>query len=160
MNTKEYTLDIQGISVDVRHKRIKNLHLSVYPPDGQVRVSAPAYMGSESVRLAVINKLSWIRRQQAKFQAQPRQSKREMVSGESHYYMGQRYLLDVVEHNAPPEIHLSNNRKMELRIRSGTNREKREAILNKWYRDRLKEMIPELISKWEEVIDEKVIDCW
>ena len=158
MNTKQYTLDIQELSVDVRHKQIKNLHLSVYPPDGQVRVSAPTYMSSESVRLAVINKLSWIRRQQRKYQAQERQSEREMVSGESHYYQGQRYLLNVVENQAPPEVHLRNSRELELKVRPGTDRDKREAILNEWYRARLKEQIPPMIKKWEAVVGVKVAD--
>jgi predicted metal-dependent hydrolase len=158
MSIEQYTLDIQGINVEVRHKRIKNLHLSVYPPNGRVRVSAPEYMSAESVRLAVINKLSWIWRQQAKFRAQQRQSMREMVSGESHYYMGQRYLLEVTERNAPPEVRLRNNRVLELRVRPGIDREKREAILNRWYRNRLKEQIPPLIAKWESVIGKHVTE--
>lgn len=158
MSISRYTLDIQGIPVEVQQKRIKNLHLSVYPPDGRVRVSAPAYMSPESVRLAIINRLGWIRRQQAKFRAQQRQSQREMVSGESHYYMGQRYLLDVVEHNAPPGVRVRNNHTLELRVRPGSDREKREAILNRWYRARLKEQIPSLIAKWEAIIGMQVAE--
>jgi len=158
MSTREYTLEIQGLRVEVRHKRIKNLHLSVYPPDGQVRISAPEYLGEEAVQLAVINKLGWIRRQQEKFQAQTRQSQREMVTGESHYYMGQRYRLVVVEEDASPKIRLRGSRTLELRVRPGTGREKREAILNEWYRARLKEQIPAIIAKWEPVIGEHVAD--
>ncbi len=158
MTTEHYILDIQGIKVRVRHKHIKNLHLSVYPPDGHVRVSAPDYMSADAVRLAVISKLAWIRRQQRKFQAQQRQSQREMVSGESHYYMGRRYLLDVVEHNAPPEVRLRNNHTLELRVRPGTDREKREAILNRWYRARLKEQIPPLMTKWEPIVGVRVAE--
>jgi len=152
MNTKHYTLEIQGLQVAVQHKSIKNLHLSVYPPDGQVRVSAPIYMTQEAVRMAVITKMGWIRRQQEKFQAQARQSQREMVSGESHYYWGQRYLLEVIEKNVPPHVRLRGNRTLALYVRPGSNRDQREAALYRWYRSRLKEAIPPLITKWETII--------
>ena len=102
VSTSSLTLDpapqataivIRDIPVQVVRKDIKNLHLGVYPPDGQVRVSAPQHLTDDNIRLAVISRLSWIRKQQAAFQAQPRQSEREMVSGESHYLFGQRYRL-------------------------------------------------------------------
>jgi len=158
MNTRRYFQDIGGLRVEVWRKPIKNLHLVVYPPDGRVRVSAPDYMSEEAVRLAVIDKLGWIRRQQERFCAQPRQSQREMVSGESHYYMGQRYLLDVVELDAPPQVRLRNSRTLELRVRPCADREKREAVLYRWYRARLKEQIPPLIAKWEPAIGLKVAE--
>ncbi|RMD66223.1 M48 family peptidase [Candidatus Parcubacteria bacterium] len=157
MSTERYVLEIEGLRVEVRRKPIKNLHLSVYPPDGQVRVSAPEYLGDEAIRLAVIDKLGWIRRQQAKFQAQPRQSRREMVSGESHYFQGRRYLLEVIEADAPPVVQV-NHRKLVLRVRPGTDRDKREAILYRWYRRQLKAQIPPLIAKWEPVIGVQVAE--
>lgn len=147
MNTEHYTLQVQGLCVQVRRKAIKHLHLAVYPPDGLVRVSTPLYLGNEAIRLAVINKMGWIRRQQAKFQAQPRQSQREMVSGESHYFQGRRYLLEVVEVKAPPSVRLD-HRKLVLSVRPGSDRDKREAVLYAWYRAQLKAQIPPLIAKW------------
>ena len=104
------------------------------------------------MRLAVISRLDWIRRQRAGFQAQERQSTREMISGESHFVEGRRYRLDVIEHDGAPAVHLRNNRILELRVRPGTKRDKREEILHSWYRMRLKEKIPALIAKWESVI--------
>jgi len=77
---------VNDLIVDVVRKNIKNLHLAVYPPNGRVRVAAPQRVDDDAVRLAVISKWSWIKRQQSKFAAQERQSEREYVSGESHYF--------------------------------------------------------------------------
>lgn len=152
MTTKRHFITVQGLPVEVVRKNIKNLHLAVYPPDGRVRVSIPLRLTDEDVRLAVISRLGWIRKQQALFQNQERQSAREMISGESHFVEGRRYRLDVVEHNGPPAVYMRNNRILELRVRPGTKRDKREEILHSWYRMRLKEKIPALIAKWEPVI--------
>ncbi len=140
---------MQGIPVEVVRKDIKNLHLGVYPPEGRVRVAAPLRLDDEAVRLAVISRLKWIHRQQDGFERQDRQSQREMVTGESHYVQGRRYLLNVIEHEGPAVICLPNNKTLELRVPPGTSRDKREAVLHQWYRQRLREQIPQLIAKWE-----------
>ncbi len=135
--------------MEVVRKDIKNLHLGVYPPEGRVRVAAPLRLDDEAVRLAVISRLKWIHRQQDGFERQDRQSQREMVTGESHYVQGRRYLLNVIEHEGPAVICLPNNKTLELRVPPGTSRDKREAVLHQWYRQRLREQIPQLIAKWE-----------
>lgn len=149
MSTRHQRIDVRGVEVDVIRKDIKNLHVGVYPPDGRVRVAAPLHLEADSIRLAVITRLTWIRKQQAEFKQQLRQSEREMVTGESHYYQGQRYRLNVIEHNGPPQLSLANNTKMNLRVRPNSDRAKREAIVNTWYRDRLREQIPTLLAIWE-----------
>src|SRR5882757_2315012 len=108
MSTESHDLTINGLPVSIVRKAIKNLHLGVYPPHGRVRVAAPLAISDNAVRLAVIGKLRWIRRQQAKFAAQPRQSEREMVSGESHYFLGRRYRLREVKHDGPDHVVLRN----------------------------------------------------
>ncbi len=135
--------------MEVVRKQIKNLHVGVYPPTGRVRVAAPLLLDDEAVRLAVVSRLGWIRRQQAEFERQVRQSQREMVSGESHYFEGRRYLLDVVEHPGRPQVRLANNRTLELRVRPGSDRDRRDAVLQKWYRMRLRDRLPALLAKWE-----------
>src|SRR5213594_1919873 len=95
---------VNGIPVQIVRKDIKNLHLGVYPPNGRVRVAAPLRVSDNAVRLAVIGKLAWIRRQQARFDAQPRQSEREMVTGESHYFLGRRFRLRVIHDDGPARI--------------------------------------------------------
>lgn len=144
--------------MEVVRKDIKNLHLGVYPPKGRVRVAVPLRLDDEAVRLAVISRLGWVRRQQAGFEQQVRQSEREMITGESHYVQGRRYRLDVVEHDGPASIGLRNNTTLKLWVRPGTDRKRREAVLHRWYRQRLREQIPELIAKWEPVIGVNVAD--
>jgi hypothetical protein len=140
---------VGGIRAEIVRKEIRNLHVSVHPPHGRVRVAAPLRLEDDAVRLAIISRLGWIRRQQAQFAQQDRQSQREMVTGESHYFFGRRYRLNVVEQNAPPTVRLRNNKIMELSVRPGTARDKREAVLQQWYRDRLREKLPLLLAKWE-----------
>lgn len=152
------TIEVGGVSVEVVRKRIKNLHLSVHPPDGRVRVSAPSRLGDEAVRLAVVSKLAWIQRKQKAFAAQPRQSRREMVTGESHYFMGHRYRLRVHFEDAPPKVAIKNNSEMTMHVRPGASREKRERVLDEWYRRRMKELVPELISKWQPIMGVEVAD--
>ena len=155
---EKYTLDILGTPIEVVRKNIKNLHLAVYPPEGRVRVAAPLHMTEDAVRLAIITRISWIRKKQDAFRNQARQSRREMVTGESHYFQGRRYRLKVVEINRPPTVKFSNNSTIELRVRPNSDRVKREAVLNEWYRKKLKEQIPAMISEWEPRIGVKVAD--
>lgn len=135
--------------VEIVRKDIKNLHLGVYPPSGRVRVATPFRLDDEAVRLAVVSRLGWIRRQQRNFAEQERQSQREMVSGESHYFQGRRYRLVVIEHAGPAAVRIRNSSTLELRVRPGTDRKYREAVLHRWHRQWLRERIPALIAKWE-----------
>jgi predicted metal-dependent hydrolase len=158
VSTKKHHIIVNDLVVDVVRKKNKNLHLSVYPPNGRVRVSAPMHIDDEAIQLAVISRLAWIRRQQAKFEGQERQSAREFVSGESHYFRGNRYLLDVIYHDAPPKVVLNSNYRLALIIRPGSDTSKRERVLMHWYRQQLKEVIPPLVKKWEDVIGVKVAE--
>ena len=158
MSISRETIEVSGIRVEVVRKAIKNLHLSVHPPEGRVRVSVPIRIDDEAVRLAVISKLAWIRRHQKTFTDQPRQSQREMVSGESHYFMGRRYRLRVLEHNGPSRISRNGNSELTMQVRPGTGRDKREQVLNEWYRRHVKALVPDLIDKWQPVIGVRVAD--
>src|SRR5450631_3505173 len=102
MSIEKHQITVNGLIVDVVRKNIKNLHLCIYPPNGRIRVAAPLRVNDEGVRLFTISRLAWIKRQQAKFQAQERQSEREYISGESHYYQGHRYLLNVIYQKGTP----------------------------------------------------------
>lgn len=140
---------MRGIPVEVVRKDIKNLHVGVYPPSGRVRVAAPHGLDDQAERLAVISRLAWIRRQQAGFEQQVRQSEREMVTGESQYFQGLRYRLEAAEHDSPPAVRITGTAKMALRVRSGTPLEERRAVLSRWYREKLREELPALLAKWE-----------
>ncbi len=152
MTIEKHQLTVSGINVDIVRKDIKNLHLGVYPPVGRVRVAAPLHINDEAVRLFIISRLTWIKHQQAKFESQERQSAREFVTGESHYYQGRRYLLDVTYHSGPPAVSLRNNSIMDLRVRPGSIPAERERVLLAWYRRQLKTQIPSLIAKWEPIL--------
>lgn len=158
MTTSGRRITVSGLAVDVVRKDIKNLHLGVYPPAGRVRVAAPLALSDDAVRLAVIDKLGWIKRQKRLFSKQPRQSPREMVSGESHYFMGRRFRLRVHDHGGPARVTIRGLRMIELFVRPGTTREQREAALARWYRDQLKALIPSLLKKWQPILHVKVRD--
>lgn len=153
-----HQITVNDLAVDVVRKDIKNLHLAVYPPDGRVRVAAPLLVGDEAVRLAVISRLAWIRRQQGKFAQQERQSAREVVSGESHYYLGRRYLLNVVYCAGVPSVAMRNNTTLDLFVRPGSDTAQRERVLFTWYRRQLKQLIPPLVAKWEAIIGVEVAE--
>jgi len=157
MNTKMHRVTVDGFSVEVVRKDIKHLHLRVYPPHGRVRVAAPLMLSDDAVRLAVIGKLSWIKKQQAKFDAQPRQSPREMVKGESHYFLGQRYRLRVLEHHGAARVRRG-IAFLDIYARPETTAEQRERILQQWYRGQLKALIPPLLEKWQPAIGVQVAD--
>ncbi len=137
--------------VDVELKDIKNVHLSVYPPKGRVRIAAPLRMNLDTIRIYAISKLSWIKNQQKKFQAQVREAPREYLNKEGHYYLGTRYLLKVIEHDAPPLVILK-HKTIELYVRPNTDLQKRHAIMDEWYRAKLKELVPPVIKKWEKTM--------
>jgi predicted metal-dependent hydrolase len=145
-------LSVRGIVVEVVRKDIKNLHLGVYPPLGRVRVAVPLLISDDAVRLAVIDKLGWIKRQKAKFAQQPRQSQREMVNGESHYFLGTRYRLRVHELAAPAKVTVRGMASLDLFVRPGATAAQREDVLLHWYREQLKALVPTLLEKWQPVI--------
>src|SRR5215211_8903219 len=104
MNTKQ--IEVGGISVDVVFKDIKNVHLSVHPPTGRVRISAPARMKLDTLRVYAISKIDWIKKHQKKFREQERETRREYLDRESHYVWGRRYLLKVLEENRVPLVEI------------------------------------------------------
>jgi predicted metal-dependent hydrolase len=149
MNTRQ--IDVGGISVDVVFKDIKNVHLSVHPPTGRVRISAPARMSLDTLRVYAISKIDWIKKHQSKFRAQERETRRDYVDRESHYVWGKRYLLKVQEANRAPSVELKHNQ-MFLTVRPGAGREKREAVVTAWYRDQVRDAVTPLLEKWEPIL--------
>ena len=148
-------IELGDIKVEVVFKDIKNVHLSVHPPNGRVRIAAPSRMSPETVRVFAISKLSWIRQQQEKILAQERETPREYLNRESHYLWGKRYLLDVVEENARPEVVLLHGN-MILLVRPGTDESRKQDIVEEWYRAQLKQAVTPLLAKWEPLIGVKV----
>jgi len=148
-------LKLGDIIVDVTLKDIKNVHLSVYPPPGKVRISAPKRMKLDIVRVYAISKLGWIKQQQKRIRLQERETPREYLDRESHYVWGKRYSLKTVEEPGAPRVDL-NHSAMVLRIRPGSNHERKDAAVAQWYRDQIKEAASRLMAKWEPIIGVRV----
>lgn len=147
-------LQVRDLNIQVVRKAIKNLHVAVYPPDGHVRVAAPEHLDDEAVRLAVIDKLAWIHRQRRTLLGQPRQTKRDLIDGETHYVWGRRYRLRVEEHpNVRPNVELPNKSRLLLTIPPGTDRDAREKVLTEWYRRELKAAAEPIVSEWAEKLN-------
>lgn len=144
-------IELGEIAIEVIKKDIKNIHLSVYPPAGKVKISAPHRMNLDTIRVFAISKLGWIKKQQNKIQEQDRETPREYLNRESHYVWGKRYLLNVIEIDAAPSVELT-HKKMNLRVRSGASDEKKQTIIEEWYREQVKLNAPRLISKWEPLL--------
>jgi len=151
-------ITISNIAIDVVRKKIKNIHLAVYPPTGRVRIAAPLAVNEDTIRLFAISKLAWIKRHQRTFKGQDRVSPRVYKQRESHYFQGRRYLLNIVEKDAPPKVVLRTKTYIDLYVRPNTATEKRHEVITEWYRDELKKQVPAIIAKWETILNVTVAD--
>lgn len=143
-----HILKIGELVIDVAKKDVKNIHLSVKPPLGAVVISAPLHMSANAIRAFAIGKLKWIRQQQAKLQSQMRETPREYLERESHYVWGRRCLLKIVEHEAAPRVEVKHNRLL-LFVRSNTHEKLRAEIIERWYRDQLRETARPMTAHWQ-----------
>lgn len=152
------TLSISNLTIDIVRKDIKNMHLAVYPPHGRIRLSAPENTDSEMMRLFAISKIGWIKKHIKNFEAQPRETPREYISGESHFFQGKRYMLNVIERKGFNKVEIKGTKNINLYVRPNTSNEDKAIILKEWYRTEMKKQIPELLSKWESIIGVKSND--
>lgn len=155
MSTASPYLTVRGINIDVVYKDIKNLHIAVYPPAGRVRVAAPDRLSEDQIRLAVIQRLPWIKRQRQQLHNADRQSAREMVTGESHYVSGVRRRLKVIEQPGRPRVEIDRDRLL-LYVPEGTDAAARLRVLHDWHRRLLRVEVPRTIANWEPVINRSV----
>ena len=151
MNTKDSKKRICNLEIHTVKKDIKNIHLGVYPPNGRVRVAAPTKTTDETIKVLVVSKMPWIKKQQSKFNKQERQTKREYVSGESHFFMGNRYLLNVVNTSSSPKVEIKRKTHIDMYVKPESSPRKREELMDSFYRSELKKQIPTLIEKWEKI---------
>jgi predicted metal-dependent hydrolase len=150
-------ISLGEITVDVIRKDIKNIHLSVYPPTGRVRISAPSRMNLDTIRVYAVSKLGWIKKQQTKLRNQERESQRDYTTRESHYFMGKRYLLKISETDLAQSVVLR-HREIELIVKKGAELEKRQKLLEDWYRIQLRHRAGRYIAFWEKQMDLKVTE--
>jgi predicted metal-dependent hydrolase len=148
---------VSGIEIEVVKKNIKNMHLSVLPPMGKVRISAPTDASDDAINLFAITKIGWIKKQIEEFVNQPRQSEREYVSGESHYIWGRRYRMEVKHSKIKNNVEIKAS-KLVLTVRENSTQQQRENVMKEWYRAEIKAKLPALIEKWEDIIGVKAND--
>lgn len=149
-------LFIGELEIELIRKDIENVHLSVYPPNGKVRISAPAKMTDDALRLFAVSKLSWIRRKQRNFIVQPRVATPEYKQSETHYFLGKKYLLNVISTNEAADVKIKSGGIIEIKAKQHSTRNQVHKTLTEWYRAQLKELVPGLIAKWESIINVKV----
>lgn len=149
-------IKVSNIEIDIVRKDIKNIHLAVYPPTGRVRIAAPLTTDEDAIKLFAISKLGWIKRHQRSFVNQARQSQREYKHRESHYFQGKRYLLNVIDEEKVCKVVLTTGKNINFHLKPGTTREKRHKVMSEWYRKQLKKLIPELVAKWQKVMNIQV----
>lgn len=155
MNTNQSMLQVGGIEAVVLYKPVKNLHLNVLPPVGKVRVTAPQNMNDDAIRTFLATRISWIKKQQAKFKQQERQTPREYVSGETHYFFGKKYRLEVVHAETKESVQIKGKNKIILTVKPKSNVLKRERLMQDWYRDELRTFLNQAVEQWEKKIGVK-----
>lgn len=150
MNIETGKLLMANIEVQTVRKNIKNIHIGVYPPNGRVRVAAPLRTTDETIRLIVLSKIPWIRKQQDKFARQERETPREYVTGESHYFLGQRYILNVIQGPYRTRILIAGKKHMNMFVRPNTSTIECSRIMERFYRRELRKALDSEVTKWEE----------
>jgi predicted metal-dependent hydrolase len=148
MSTNHFLMIVGNLEALVVHKPVKHLHLSILPPNGKVRVTAPLDTKDDQVRVFITTKIAWIRKQQTKFLNQRRQTQRKYVSGETYYYLGRSYRLRVESVVGKAEVLLKGNDSMILRVEAKASVRRKEQMVTEWYRQQLKELLNDLIPKW------------
>ncbi len=141
-------MKVAEFDIEVEYKSIKNMHLTVYPPDGRIRLSVPQNMKEDEVSLMLYSRLDWLRNKVSEVQTQKRQTEREYVSGENHYLLGERYLLKVIPHRiVPPSINLG-TKVMEMYVRPGATIVDKQRLMEAYYRNRLRKVLITIVPKW------------
>jgi len=143
------------IEIQYKKKEIKNIHLSVHPPNGKVTLVVPKETRLEVAKAYAISKLSWIRHQKKLFLEQTRENYLKYEDHESHFLWGRRYLLSVNYSDKKSFVKLD-DKKIILTVKSKSSRKNKEKIVQEWYRSKLHEQIPSLINKWQEKMGVKV----
>ena len=156
MNTSLPKIQVLNLDVEIIKKDIKNIHLGVYPPDGRIRMAVPLGTNDESIRLFIISKIPWIKKQQGHFSTFERQTSRKYVSGETHYIFGEKYRLHVIYSNEPQRAIMGKRKYIDLYVKPKSTIKQRENILKKYYKSEMDKIIPKLIDKWEKKVGVKV----
>lgn len=148
-------LNLEGIAVNITQKKMKNLRISIHPPHGEVKISAPLRFSLKKIKAFVVSKLNWIKEQQSKVRSRKREHPKKFISGEPHNFLGEKYLLEIIEHGKAPSVVLKDNL-LKLHVKKDSTLEQRRKALDDFYRSQLKKIIPKFISDLEKKMQVKV----
>ena len=151
MKTRTSTLELEEITIDVIRKKIRNIHLRVYPPDGLVRISAPLQISDRTLHDFALSRLDWIRKQREKIAGRKQAAPLEYVSGETLYFEGDPYTLLVEYAEAKPSVSLQTDRIL-LTVRPGSSSEKKQSVFREWQRHELIKKVDPLIVSWSGIM--------
>ncbi len=141
---------VKDIEIKVEKKKIKNIHLYVKPPHGEVVVTCPINCSDESVEFFVRSKMGWIKKRREEFNNQIRQTAREYVSGESVFLLGRQYYLKVKDSSSKYNIAIDGDYIL-FDARKGATTEQKSAYFTEWYREVFRKELNRLIPKWENI---------
>ncbi len=163
INAPVKAIIVNGLSVDVTRKRIKNLHLRVCPPHGEVRVTIPLALSDDAIHSLIMSRFDWIQRQQEKFKDYAPAAPQEMVSGESHYFCGLPYILKVIHARGAGSLVLCDSPVIEARtlnmyVREKSTKAYRKKILQAWYKEQMLSAVPPLLEKWQTILEVRTSD--
>ena len=147
-----YTFELASIRVEVEYRNVKTLRLTVYPPDGRVKIAAPPGTTRESIGTFAASKIKWIEKHRKKFLNNRTGTKQDLTGSlRNHstvYVWGVPHELELVEREGNAKITVEGGR-MTMRIRPHSPKAKKQEILDRWRRRSLKEAASPLIEKWE-----------
>jgi len=150
------TITIEGIDVLVQRKKIKNVHLVIYPPDGRVRLSVPLHINDRSVHSIITNRLPWIKQKQAQIQSQKQIIQPRLINDDTLQFFGESYRMEVIHKNGRSKVQLKSNQVIQLTIKADASKSDRQRAIDNFYRAELKTRIPRLITKWQPIIGKQV----
>ena len=147
-------VSLADIDIQISRKDIKNVHLSVLPPNGRVAISAPKRLSDDLLRTYALSRLGWIRKQQALFESQRRETPREYLFLESHYVWGHRYLLEIEPNARETCVELLHD-KIKVKLYGDYSQSKAESVLYRWYRQIIREKTELIMTKWSKALGVK-----
>ena len=142
---------IDDIAVEVVRKLVRQMRLSVLPPQGQLRVTVPVRTPEAAIREVVLRKQAWIRKHQAAFQQRVPQPALRYEAGETHYYQGQALRLCVHEQAGRTQVHVLAD-ELHLHVPAGTTPAQRAQGLDRWRRAQLQSQLAGIVAKWEPIV--------
>ncbi len=152
---KIFTLSVGNVTIEVARKKVKHIHLTVCPPDGKVRISAPLFVSRQQLHECVSNRIDWIELQQHEIKQRYCNLKRDIKTGELHYFLGKPLFLEVVEKNTKTNVAFvkeDDTEKLILTIHSASTLKQRQRVLNNWYRKQLELQIAGFLDKWQTIL--------